>query len=303
MNNIDYSMLDGRTLRTFLTVLEEGSVSHAAERLGITQSAVSHTLDKLRVAFGDPLFVRSGRGILPTERAKALRQPVQTVLNDLKALTDERAFDPSIEAMNFTIAANDFQRELLFPPLLREFIEEGIDVRFHFLPSGVPAANLLRDARCQLIVTPFPPEGDDIIQLSLFQDQMVCFFDTGFRKAPKSWEEFIESDYIDVRFSDNASALSAVKLINSSKLKRPKVTVPNFGDIAAFLKGTNLITTQISSMKLGPLREFGFCKLPFDNDPLNLFVVWHRRDHTDPANKWLRSKIKEVASRLVIDLC
>jgi DNA-binding transcriptional LysR family regulator len=302
MSNIDYSMLDGRALRTFLTVLEEGSVSHAAERLEITQSAVSHTLDKLRVAFGDPLFVRSGRGILPTERAKALREPVQKVLNDFKALTDDRTFDPSIESMNFTIAANDFQRELFFPPLSKEFVKEGIDVGFHFLPSGVPVASLLRDARCQLILTPFPPEGDDIIQLSLFQDQMVCFFDVEFRKAPETLDEYTASDYIDVRFLDNASALSAVKLIDSAKLKRPKITVPNFSDIAAFMKDTNLITTQISSMKLGPLKEFEFCKVPFDSDPLNLFMVWHRRDHTDPAHKWLRSKIKEVASRLEIGL-
>ena len=73
MNKIDYLGLDGNTLRTFLTVLEEMSVSRAAERLGVTQSAVSHTLDKLRVIFGDPLFVRVGRGIESTARARALR--------------------------------------------------------------------------------------------------------------------------------------------------------------------------------------------------------------------------------------
>lgn len=116
MSKIDYSTLDGRALRTFLTVLEEESVSKAAEQLGVTQSAVSHTLDKLRVAFGDPLFVRSGRGIHPTERASALREPVQSVLDDLKALADERQFNPKHEPMEYTIAANDLARVLLFPP-------------------------------------------------------------------------------------------------------------------------------------------------------------------------------------------
>lgn len=115
MKEIDYLALDGKSLRTFLVVLEESSISKAAERLGVTQSAVSHTLDKLRLALGDPLFVRLGRNIAATDRAITLREPVQSVLDDLKGLTNQRVFDPFIGKMDFTIAANDFQRDLIFP--------------------------------------------------------------------------------------------------------------------------------------------------------------------------------------------
>ena len=156
MKNFDYSALDGHALRTFLMVLEEGSVTRASERLGHTQSAVSHTLEKLRLILDDPLFVRSGRGILPTERAKSLQAPIQAVLDDLKALTDDRLFEPGSARMEFTIAANDFQRELLFPAITRVLNREQVDIRFRFLAPGVPAANLLHEARCQFIVTPFP---------------------------------------------------------------------------------------------------------------------------------------------------
>lgn len=299
MSKFDHLMLDGRALRTFLTVLEEMSVSHAAERLGVTQSAVSHTLDKLRLALDDPLFVRSGRGILPTERAITLREPIRLILDDLKALTDERIFDPKRESMEFTIAANDYQRELLFPVLLREFLEEGIDVHFRFLPSGVPSAGLLRKAQCELIITPFPPEGGDVFQSALFQDRVVCFYDGSMRDAPKTRDEIVESNFVEVRFPDFTSIPATLTSIKVSKLKKPTVAVPNFGDLAAFLKGTNLITTQLSTMKLGLLKEFSFSDLPFDNDVLTLFMVWHRRNHTDPAHKWLRHKIKEVANRVV----
>ncbi len=72
MRKIDHLGLDGNTLQTFLTVLEEASVSKAAVRLGVSQSAVSHTLDKLRLAFDDSLFVRDGRGIIPTAKAQKL---------------------------------------------------------------------------------------------------------------------------------------------------------------------------------------------------------------------------------------
>ena len=73
MSKIDFTDLDGKVLRAFLTILEESSVSRAADRLGVTQSAVSHTLSKLRAVLGDPLFVRSGQGLMPTERALANR--------------------------------------------------------------------------------------------------------------------------------------------------------------------------------------------------------------------------------------
>ena len=129
MSKFGYLGLDGNTLTTFLIVLEEMSVSRAAERLGVTQSAVSHTLEKLRVIFDDPLFVRVGRGIESTARARALQASVESVLDDLKSLTDHREFDPLVEPMEFTIAANDFPIQLIFPKLLRELSEEGIQLR------------------------------------------------------------------------------------------------------------------------------------------------------------------------------
>ena len=111
MSKIDYLNLDGNTLRTFITVFDEKSVSRAAERLGVSQSAVSHTLEKLRVIFDDPLFVREGRGIESPPRGISLRSPVESALDDLLALTDHRAFNPYVEEMEFTIAANDFPFE------------------------------------------------------------------------------------------------------------------------------------------------------------------------------------------------
>ena len=115
MKNIDIYALDGNILRTFLVILEESSVSRAAVRLNVTQSAVSYSLARLRSVFGDPLFVRSGQGLTPTEAALSLKEPIQKILDGLSSLTDQRPFDPRTEDMHFVIAANDLQRELVFP--------------------------------------------------------------------------------------------------------------------------------------------------------------------------------------------
>jgi DNA-binding transcriptional LysR family regulator len=112
------------------------SVSRAAERLGVSQSAISHTLNKLRVIFEDPLLFRVGRVIESTARARELRASVESVLNYLKSLTDHRQFDPLVEQIDFTIATNDFPIQLIFPMLLKELTEEGINPRIRFIPYG-----------------------------------------------------------------------------------------------------------------------------------------------------------------------
>ena len=128
---------------------------------------------------------------------------------------------------------------------------------------------------------------------------MVCFFDPEMRDAPRNWKEYIQSDYIDVRFPNYTSALSALGSVDLSELKAPRITVPNLGDIAAFMKGTPLITTQMSSMKLIQLTDFSMAKLPFKSDPIALYLVWHRRDQNDPAHNWLKNKIKVQADNTV----
>ena len=296
MKEIDFLSLDGRSLRTFLTVLEELSVTGAAARLGVTQSAVSHILDKLRLVLGDPLFVRSGRGIVPTDRAIALREPVRAVLDKLKELTNERVFDPLIGTLEFTIAANDFQRDLIFPRLLRELHMEGVDARFRFIPSGLPATDLLRRAHCQLIVTPFPPEGPDIYQSRLFDDHYVCFYDANVRSAPSTLEAFMAADFIEVLFDDNESALSTLFPAEPLKLKKPRISVPNFAAVAAFLKGSNMIATETSLMGKVNLQGFNSSPVPFKSKPLTMYMAWHKRDHADPAHRWLRSRITNTAS-------
>jgi len=299
MKKIDFLSLDGRSLQTFLAVLEEMSISNAANRLGVTQSAVSHLLDKLRLALGDPLFVRAGRGIAATERALALHGPVQALLDGLKELTDDRVFDPLVGQMDFTIAANDFQRDLIFPGLIPEISAEGVDVRFRFIPSGIPALDLLRQARCQLIVTPFPPEGPDIYQVRLFEDHLMCFYDAAMRDPPRTKEEYGRAAYLEVRFEDDEAA--AKTLYQTAGILRgpPRISVPNFSALRAFLRGSEMITTQLSLMAQINLEGLASAPLPFDTAAVPMYMVWHKRDHRDATSRWLRGRIKAFVEQLL----
>jgi DNA-binding transcriptional LysR family regulator len=301
MSKFDYLGLDGNTLTTFLTVLEEMSVSRAAERLGVTQSAVSHTLDKLRVIFDDPLFVRVGRGIESTARARALQGSVESVLDDLKSLTDHREFDPLLEQMDFTIAANDFPIQLIFPQLLKELSDEGIHPRIRFIPSGIPSVSILRASRYRMLITPTPPDDPELEKVSLIQSKMVIFYDSTVRKPPKTRKQFAESNYVEVRFSDTEASLMALPTFDASTMNPPMISVPNFGSLVPMIKGTDRITTQLAAMKLGLLKELDLTPLPFKTDRLNLFLIWHRREHDDPAHRWLRQRIVGTVNSITKD--
>tara|TARA_B110000858_G_scaffold159104_1_gene182562 strand:- start:197 stop:1108 length:912 start_codon:yes stop_codon:yes gene_type:complete len=302
MNYFDHKNLDWHLLEVFLTVLQESNVSRAAERLNLTQSTVSHSLNKLRAIFGDPLFVRSGRGIEPTERARNLRDPVMRILDDMKALADERAFEPTNQPLRFNIAANDLIRDVLFPSILKTANSMKVDLRLKFMPSGVPAAGLLNDARCDLIITPVPPDGPDIMQLKLIEGKMVCFYDASVRKPPDTWDSYRNDKRIEVRFADGRSSLSVVTDVDIIELNEPVVSVSNFGGVARFVKGSDLIATELNYMALGPLQELDQAPLPFKTEPVSVYLVWHRRDTTDPAHRWLRKHVTQASKELLTRL-
>jgi len=290
MKKIDHLDLSGNSLRTFLVVLEEQSVSRAAERLGVSQSAVSHTIDKLRLALEDPLFVRSGRNITATKRAISLYEPVRDILDELKGLTRQRPFDPLKRSMEFTVSASDFTRDLIFPTLITAFRQAGIDIVIHFTPTtGFPSPEQLRRGLCHLLVTPFPPDGPDIYQKRLFDDEMACFYDPSQREQPRSNIDYQTADYVEVDFKDIAVVL---KHLPGKEHLKHRVTVPSFSDTATYLKNTDMLTVQLSLMKHVYFQNFSSAPLPCKTEPLTMYMVWHKREHTDPAHQWFREQIE-----------
>lgn len=298
MQKTNFLDLDGHILRTFLAILENSSVSIAAEQLGVTQPAVSHTLSRLRKILGDPLFVRSGQGLMPTDTALALKEPVQKALDSLKNLTDDRVFDPTVEEMHFVVAANDMQRDLVFPQLLRESWEEGTSVNIRFLPSGQPTVNMMREAQCDLALTPLPPDGPDIFQKPLFASEMMCFYDAEVRDPPASWDEYRKADHLTVQFAGGGTSIKVMTDLEASQIREPRVSVPNFNAIPPFVKGTRLIATEMNLMRIHTLSSLSAAPLPFKGNVVTIYMIWHERSTNDPAHMWLRNRVSAIAARV-----
>lgn len=298
MSDIDYFYLDGRSLTVFLAVLEEGSVTAAAERLNVTQSAVSHTLDKLRTMLNDPLFVKSGRGIVATAHAHTLADRARTLLEDMRELSTGATFDPAHAVLDLTIAANDFQRDLLLPALYRRVSTKVSEFRLRVVPSGVPTADMLRERRCDLIVTPRPPAGTDILQKRLLSDRYACFYDKNIRSAPVTLKEYQAARHIMITHERNERQ-EFDRLTEEQGIERPMgVTVSSFSGAAAFLRGSEMLASLPSLLHTGLMREFAKAPLPFRFPELPIYMVWHRRHQIDPAHKWLRGELDGITSEL-----
>jgi len=297
MSHFDHLDLDGRALTLLLAVAETGSVTRAAERLGTTQSAVSHGLDKLRAITGDALFVRSGRGIVATAQAGVLVQRARLLLEELRAFSQVAGFHPARLAGPLTVAANDLQRDLLLPPLLRRLRAQAPALTLRVIPAGAPQPALLRDGVCELLVTPRPPEGGDIVHKRLFEDRYVVFFDPAQRAAPSGRADWLAAEHVTVRYEDGRG-LDIDAVFAARGLQRFIVaTVPGFAGIAALLRGGPWLATLPSRLGSGVLRGLAQAPVPVATPPMPMYLVWHRRHHEDPAHRWLRGELEAVAAQ------
>ncbi|WP_341889035.1 LysR family transcriptional regulator [Variovorax sp. YR752] len=295
MSDFDHLDLDGHGLQLLLAVHEEGSITHAARRLGLTQSAVSHALDKLRAITGDALFVRAGRGIVATAQAEALAHRARALLDEMRAFSHAAGFAPARWKGTITLAANDLQRDLLVPPLLARLRQECPGARLRIWPSGAPQPPLLREQGCDLVLTPRPPEAADLMQKRLFEDRYAVFFDPALRTAPTTRAEYLAAQHVSVRYEDGRG-LDVDDWLAARGIGREVIaTVPGYAGIASLLRGSARLATGPSLLSRGVLRDLASAALPIDTPAMPMYMVWHLRRQHDPSHRWLREAVESIA--------
>jgi len=294
MKKFNHLNLDGHLLHLLSTVIEQGSVTGAANTLGITQSAVSHQLDRLRAIVGDALFVKSGRGIVPTARAEALALQAQALLNQLQGFVHSGAFEPARLTQCFTIAANDLQRDLLLPALLKRLQTQAPGVTLRVVPSDVPSADMLRAQDCQLVISPRPPDATDIKHKRLFTDTYRVFFDPLVRQAPRSLKAYVAAEHITVVHQPKRSLDIDEALRKRGVNRRFVATLSSFAGVAAFVTGTERLATLPGLLRQGLLRGLADAAVPMETPEMPMYAIWHVRHQQDPVHAWLRAQLFEL---------
>ncbi len=292
MSKVDWLDLDVRLLRLLVAVVDAGSITGAALRLGVTQSAVSHLLAKLRAITADPLFVKAGRGIVPTARAELLAAEARDLLRQFERFARWGDFDPARWHTTVTIAANDFQRDLLLPGVAARLRREAPGVALRIVPSAVPRVEMLRADECQLVISPRPPDGSDILQKKLFEDHYHVFYDPALRPAPRSRGDYLAAQHATVLYGERRSLDLDQYLASHGVARKFAVMVPGFGALASFIRGTPLLATAPGLLARQTLAGLAHVRPPVHCPELPMYMIWHARYQEDPAHRWLREVIE-----------
>ncbi|MBV8628096.1 MAG: LysR family transcriptional regulator, partial [Paraburkholderia sp.] len=233
----------------YLVAMEETrNVSRAAERLGVSQPRVSTALGRLREYFGDPLFVRTSRGMEPTPRAMALIPAAREALGSIeKGLLESQEFDPATSTHTFSLALSDVGEIVFLPRLLQLFAERAPNANLRSVslpPSHVERG--LESGDVDLAVGYFPDlSGNNFFQQRLFTHRFICLLRSGhpLARAPLTLEQFVNSGHAVVR-AEGRSQEVLEKFLEKKRIRRRAVLeTPHFMSLPFILARTDLIAT------------------------------------------------------------
>jgi len=287
-------------------LLAEGSVTGAARRLGLSSSAMSRTLARLRSATGDPLLVRAGRSLVPTPRAAELRDRVHLLTRDAQAVLRPTAIDPpNIAALEltFTIRANEGFIELFAAPLVAAITKAAPRVRVRFAPKPDKDARLLREGLVDLEIGVLGESAPEARTQMLFRDGFVGVARVGHpllasrRITPQRYVAFGHV----VASRRGLSTGPVDDALETLGLKRMVVAVvPGFPDAVRIARCSELIAlvprSFLRSIEAGDgaVRGVKGFALPVPTPEITVSATWHPRMDADPVHRWLRNTVIAV---------
>jgi DNA-binding transcriptional LysR family regulator len=207
----------------------------------------------------------------------------------MRAFSQAAGFEPRRLNTCITIAANDLQRDLLLPGLLRRLRMQAPGLSLRVIPSGAPQAALLRDQACDLLITPRPPEATDVLQQRLFEDPYRVFYDPAERQAPLTLDDYLAAEHVSVLYEPRRSLDVDEHLQAMGHRRRFVAWVPGLAALGAMLRGGPWLATAPGLLAQTSLQGLAHSPPPMPLPLLPMYLVWHQRHHRDPAHQWLRS--------------
>jgi DNA-binding transcriptional LysR family regulator len=298
--NID--SLDLNLLRVLDAVLAERSATKAARRLHVTQSAVSNALARLRVVLGDPLLVRSSRGLTPTPRARELEAGLSSLLGSLEALLGARAvFDPQTTTREFTVACADYGTTILGPALCELLRARAPHATLRFLPLEDLSRTdgLAGDVDLHVGMPPRVPSGCS--SAALFEDTFVCLLPKA-RQAPSkrlSLKAYLAARHVRVSVLGSTKDAVDVALAKRGLARHAVLTVPHFS-VVPLLVERGYVATLSRRLAQAQCRVYdvAWCEPPLSLGRRATRMIWHERTQSDPASRFLREVVRDAAARL-----
>lgn len=307
VDTVEFAMasLDLNLLAALDVLLDEGSVVGAARRLGLSPSAMSRTLARLRAATGDPLLVRAGRGFVPTPRAAKLRSQVHALTLDAKAILSPQDCDLDLSTLDATFVLRTSQVfvELFSAALVAAVTEAAPRACLRFALKPDKDVRPLREGQIDLEIGVMGTSAPEVRTQSIFRDRYVCVTRAGHALATSvvTPEQYAACGHVVVsRKEDFVGPID--KALDAFGLKRTVAcVVPGHADAMRIARQSDLIASvpnlclAIARETAKPLAHDLVCfDLPVQTPEVMISAMWHPRAHADTAHRWLRETVIAV---------
>jgi len=292
--------LDFAALRTLRLVFAHGSFSRAAETLGVTQSTISYTMSRLREVFSDPLFVRQGAGMVPTDRCNEIVAQAGELIDRFETLTAQRQFDPAEASVEIGLSCNFYERVTILPHVTRILRREAPGIKLKVISSSAQGKQQLLRSESDLLIGPIRIEDSGYYRRSLLREEYTCVMDPSnpLAQTPLTIERFVKAPQVVVNYGGSFRSRFLVVMEAAGHVPNTVMEVPSPANLPDILVQTDMIATVPSRIA----QMFGDAVIsvpcPFPAE-LSIDLYWTARTHVSAPHMWLRSKIAEAASRIV----
>lgn len=283
-------------------LLEERNVTRAADRLGLTQSAASRMLGRLRATFADPLFVRTSRGLTPTARARDLAAPLREYLTGLETLLLERSdFDPATARRRFSVAAIDYVQVTLIAPVVARFQTLAPLIDFEIRQPSAESERDLDAGVLDLLLMPQQRSSPGVVWTPLYHDNYVCLVWNQHPSRRLTLAGFAAMEHVLVAPRERAGGIVDSVLEKSGLSRRIAVQAPTFLLVPYLLTGTTRIATVPERMaaELVRVHPLKILKPPIHIPGFTMCQGWHELHRNDPGHRWLRETLLNTAKSRV----
>lgn len=305
-NHSLFDKIDLHLIRVLHTVLTERSVSKAAIRLGMHQPAVSSALKRLRDFAGDPLLVRSGSGMVPTDVAMRMLEPSASILRAAEMLfSDAKGFDPATARNTFRVAASDYLDPYFLPQLVAQIKSHAplAEIEIHSLSGAADYRAQLAQGEVDVVIGNWPTPPDELHLGRLFGDEVVCLVSSKHPAVRRGWDQasWLEADHIAPGATHpGAKGVIDDHLASLGLRRHIAARCPYFGQIPAMVASTLLVMTTGRQYceRFTETLPVTILPCPVVFPRLMYYQLWHERTHTSASARWLRDCVKTVAAAL-----
>ena len=292
--------LDLNLLLVFEALMKERNVTAAAASLGLTQPTLSHALNRMRQTCGDPLFVRTPKGMQPTAYALSIDFPICSALDLIRrSLAPGGEFDPTNSTRLFRIVMTDIGVATFLPQLVAKVRGKAPKIRIEV--SVVPVdqyRETLQSGDVDLAIGQMPPIVSGFYQQRLLEDHYVVMAATEHPrvKGRLTLETYLREAHLRVMLPGRPQSVIEQVLQDMGHQREVAVTVPHYTAVAPLVRASALLATVPARIfdALPPSAEVQQLELPFDAPSIVVRQFWHERNHGDPGLRWLRQIIHDL---------